>query len=220
MTRQEKHGWLIVASLFVALLAIAGSGYNTTPVFVPALQKAFGWSRSRVSLLPSVAALTWGILVFRVGWCLDRVEARFVMVTGAVAAGIGFILARRADSFAPMFIAYMMLGAGIAAGTIARAAFVVANWFGGRRGLAMGVTLGGTTTGGMLMTPTASYVIAHWGWRTAYLVFAPVFLIVIPSVLMVVRSRPPGERRMSVAERPRCWRGSKQLRRLERACCG
>src|SRR5713101_186965 len=131
MTRQEKHGWLIVASLFVALLAIAGSGYNTTPVFLPALLKAFGWSRARVSLLPSVAALTWGILVFRVGWCLDRVEARFVMVTGAVAAGIGFILARRADSFAPMFIAYMMRGAGIAAGTVAPAAFVVANWFGG-----------------------------------------------------------------------------------------
>src|SRR6266851_8414911 len=46
-------------------------------------------------------------------------------------------------------------------GTIAPAAFVVANWFGARRGLAMGVTLGGTTTGGMLMTLTASYVIAH-----------------------------------------------------------
>jgi MFS family permease len=68
-----------------------------------------------VSLLLSVAALTWGILVFPVGWLLDRVEARFVMVTGAVAAGIGFILASRADSFAPMFIAYMMLGVGIAA---------------------------------------------------------------------------------------------------------
>jgi len=102
MTRQEKHGWLIVASLFVTTLAIAGSGYNTTPVFVPVLLKAFGWSRARVSLLPSVAALTWGILVFRVGWLLDRVEARFVMVTGAVAAGIGFILASRADSCAPM----------------------------------------------------------------------------------------------------------------------
>ena len=83
-----------------------------------------------MSLLPSVAALTWGILVFPVGWLLDRVEARFVMVTGAVAAGLGFILASRADSFAPMFIAYMMLGVGIAAGTIAPAAFVVANWFG------------------------------------------------------------------------------------------
>src|SRR5229473_1770145 len=83
----------------------------------------------------------------------------------------------------------------------APAAFVVANWFGARRGLAMGVTLGGTTTGGMLMTLTASYVIAHRGWRTAYLAFAaPVFLIVIPSVLVLVRSRPSGERQMSVAE--------------------
>lgn len=201
MARQEKHGWLIVASLFVTLLAIVGSGYGTIPLFVPTLIKAFGWSRARVSLLPSVAALTWGILVFPVGWLLDRVEARFVMVAGAVAAGIGFILASRADSFAPMFIAYMMVGVGIAAGTIAPAAFVVANWFGARRGLAMGVTLGGTTTGGMLMTLAASYVIAHWGWRTAYLAFAaPVFLIVIPSVLVVVRSRPPGERQMSVAE--------------------
>jgi hypothetical protein len=33
----------------------------------------------------------------------------------------------------------------------------------------------------MLMTLGASYVIAHWGWRAAYLAFAaPVFLIVIP----------------------------------------
>src|SRR5712692_3345217 len=201
MTRQEKHGWLIVASLFVTMLLIVGSGYNATPVFVPALLKTFGWSRAKVSLLPSVAALTWGVLVFPVGWLLDRVEARFVMLAGALSAGLGFILASRADSFAPMFIAYMLLGAAIAAGTIAPAAFIVANWFGARRGVAMGVTLGGTTTGGMLMTLAGSYLIAHWGWRTAYLVFAaPVFLIVIPSIMLLVRSRPPGERVMTVAE--------------------
>src|SRR5260370_40508602 len=105
MTRQEKHGWLIVASLFVALLAIAGSGYNTTPVFVPALLKTFGWSRAKVSLLPSVAALTWGVLVFPVGWLLDRVEARFVMPAGGLSAGRGVILASRAESFGPMCIA-------------------------------------------------------------------------------------------------------------------
>jgi MFS family permease len=163
MTRQEKHGWLIVASLFVTMLVIIGSGYNATPVFVPALLKTFGWSRAKVSLPPSVAALTWGVLVFPVGWLLDRVEARFVMVTGALAAEVGFILASRADSFTPMFIAYMLLGAVIAAGTIAPAAFVVANWFGARRGIAMGVTLGGTTAGGMVMTLAGSYLIAHWG---------------------------------------------------------
>ncbi len=49
MTQQEKHGWLIVASLFVTMLLIVGSGYNATPVFVPALLKTFGWSRAKVS---------------------------------------------------------------------------------------------------------------------------------------------------------------------------
>ena len=42
MTLQEKHGWLVVASLFVALLVIACSGYGTIPIFVPTLIKAFG----------------------------------------------------------------------------------------------------------------------------------------------------------------------------------
>jgi MFS family permease len=201
MTQQEKHGWLIVASLFVAMLAIVGGGYNATGVFVPALLKTFGWSRAKVSLLPSVTALTWGVLVFPVGWLLDRVEARWVMVAGALSAGLGFILASRADSFVPIFIAFMLLGAGVAAGTIAPGAFVVANWFGARRGVAMGVMLGGTTTGGMVMTLAGSYLIAHWGWRTAYLIFAaPVFLIVIPLIMLLVRSRPPGERVMTVAE--------------------
>jgi hypothetical protein len=43
--------------------------------------------------------------------------------------------------------------------------------------------------------------IARWGWWAAYLAFSvPVFLIVIPAVLLTVRSRPPGRQRMSVAE--------------------
>jgi hypothetical protein len=42
MTLQEKHGWLIVANLFVALLAIVCSGYGTIPIFVPTFIKAFG----------------------------------------------------------------------------------------------------------------------------------------------------------------------------------
>jgi len=201
MTQQERHGWLIVATLFFTLLAIVGAGYDATPTFVPALLKAFGWSRAKVSLLPSVAALAWGGLVFPVGWLLDRIEARSIIVTGALATVVGFILASSAGSFAPMFLAYLMLGIGIAAGSIAPAAFVVANWFDSRRGLAMGITLGGTTTGGMLMTLAASYAIARWGWRAGYLTCAvPVTLIVIPSVLLTVRSRPPGQQRMSVAE--------------------
>jgi sugar phosphate permease len=83
MTQQERQGWVIVGGLFVALLLIFGSGYNTAPIFLPALINFFGWKRVEVSLLPSALAASAGVSVILVGWLLDRVEARVVMVAQA-----------------------------------------------------------------------------------------------------------------------------------------
>jgi sugar phosphate permease len=119
MTQQERRGWLIVASLFVVLLLVFGSGYNTVAVFVPALLRAFPhWSRAEVALLPSVLALSAGVSVLPIGWLLDRVEARLVMVFGAVASGSAFLIASRASSLVPMMAAYLLLGVGISAATV------------------------------------------------------------------------------------------------------
>ena len=60
MTRQERQSWLIVAGLFVTNLIVFGGGYNTAGVFFPPLLKEFGWSRTQVSILPSVLAAAAG----------------------------------------------------------------------------------------------------------------------------------------------------------------
>ena len=100
-----------------------------------------------------------------------------------------------------MIVAYLLLGVRIAAGTVLPASLVIANWFSVRRGLAMGIANAGSTTGGMLMTLVAGYAIRHWGWRAAYLTLGtPMIVVVIPLVLMLVRSRPPGEVRLTVAQ--------------------
>src|SRR5690349_10857091 len=140
MTQQERRGWLIVTSLFIVLLLVFGSGYNTVAVFVPALLKAFPHcSRAEVALLPSVLALSASISVLPIGWLLDRVEARIVMVFGAVAAGAAFLVASRANSLLPMMGAYLLVGIGISAATVLPGSLVLANWFEARRGLAIGI---------------------------------------------------------------------------------
>jgi MFS family permease len=49
----------------------------------------------------------------------------------------------------------------------------------------------GIEVGGTVMAVVAAYLIMHAGWRTAYLVLAaPVLLLVVPAILLVVRSRP------------------------------
>src|SRR5713226_6992441 len=164
MTNQERQGGFIVASLFITVLLLVGGGYDTTTVFIPALIKHFGWSRARVSMLPSMLAITFGL-------------------------------------GSPMLAAYLLLGAGISAGSLVPGAFVITNWFTRRRGLALGIFTAGTTAGAMLMTLIANFAISHSGWRAAYIALGiPMIAVIIPLVLLTVRSRPPGEVKLSVAQ--------------------
>lgn len=201
MTQRERQGWFIVASLFVTLLFTFGGGYDTIPVFLPPLVKHFGWSRAQVSLLPSVTAIAAGLSAPLIGRLLDRFEARSLMVAGAGAVGLAYLGASRVNSFAPLLALYVLIGLGISAGTLVPAAFVVANWFQNRRGIALGIVMSGTTTGAMLMTQVASYMAVYHGWRWAYVALgAPMLLIAIPAVLSTVRSRPPGAVKLTVAQ--------------------
>jgi MFS family permease len=202
MTPQERRGWLMVASLFLVLLLVFGGGYNTVPVFLPALLRAFpSWSHQRVSILASALAASAGLSVVPVGWLIDRIEARIVMVAGALAAGAAFLIASRANALAPLIAAYLLMGFGIAAGTVLPASLVIANWFTTRRGIAMGLANSGSTTGGMVMTLAAGFFIRHWGWRAAYLLIGlPMIAIAAPLIAIAVRSRPPGSVRLRVAQ--------------------
>lgn len=200
MTKQERQAWLIVASLFVTNFVVFGGGYNTTGVFFPPLLKQFGWSRTQVSTLPAVLAAAAGLSVPLAGWLLDRVEARVVMAVGAAIAGLAFIAASRVNSFSPLVAAYGVLGVGITGSTLLPVSLVIANWFGARRGLAMGVAMTGTSLGGAAMTMAASFAIAHGGWRAAYVTLGlPMVVVVIPMLILMVRTRPPSAEKLSVS---------------------
>jgi MFS family permease len=201
MTTQERRRWFMVASLFLVLLLVFGGGYNTVPVFLPALLRAFpGWSHQRVSILPSVLAASAGLSVFPVGWLIDRVEARVLMVAGGLAAGLSFMIASQADSLTTLTAAYLLLGVGISAGTVLPAAYVIANWFNARRGMAMGIAYSGSTVGGMVMTLIAGWFIRNQGWRIAYRAIGlPMIVVAVPLIAVAVRSRPGGARSIVTA---------------------
>lgn len=147
-------------------------------------------------------ALSVGLSAPLIGWLLDRIETRVVMAAGALVAAASFVIASRSNSYPPMLVAYVALGVGVCAATILPASLVIANWFGTRRGVAMGVTMSGTTAGGMLMTLVASHVIAHGGWRVGYEVLAALMaLVAAPLIWLLVRTRPTDNVSVSVAAR-------------------
>src|SRR6201997_2287458 len=105
----SRRSWLLLASLFVTLFFIFGSGYNTAGVFFTPVIRTFGWSRARLSTLQTALALAAGVSAPFIGWMLDRIEARFVMAAGAVVAGAGFVTASLAHSYNSMIAAYLLI---------------------------------------------------------------------------------------------------------------
>jgi MFS family permease len=196
-----RRAWLIVAALFFTLFFIWGSGYNTAGVFFTPVIRSFGWSRSRLSTMQTVLAIAAGVSAPFIGWILDRIEARIVMAAGAITAGCGFAVASIAHSYAAMVAAYVLIGLGVGAATLLPCSMVIANWFGKSRGLAMGAAMAGTSAGGMVMTLISDRAIRVGGWRFGYLVLAaPVFLIVVPIILLLVRTRPQRAQPSTVAQ--------------------
>jgi MFS family permease len=86
----------------------------------------------------------------------------------------------------------MLLGVGIGAATLLPCSLVIGNWFGARRGLAMGIAFAGTSLGGAAMTMLGNFAILRFGgWRAGYVALAiPMIVIVVPTILLAVRSRP------------------------------
>ncbi|HXW83337.1 MAG TPA: MFS transporter [Candidatus Binataceae bacterium] len=202
MTQRERQGWIIVASLWATLFIVFGGGYNAAGIFITPLLKTFPWSRAQVSTLQGGLALTAGLCAPLVGWLLDRIEARVVMVAGAITSAGAYLVAANAHSYSLMLAAYLILGLGVGAATFLPASLVIANWFGARRGAAMGAGFSGSALGGTVMILVGAWAISHFGgWRAGYVTLAaPMVVVIVPLLLIVVRSHPPEARSSSVAE--------------------
>jgi len=191
MTEQDRTAWILAAALFVSLFFIWGAGYDCFPILLPSILKEFHLSREQIGWVPAAQALAALVLAPIVGWLLDRIRVQIVMGTGAVLVAIGIVIMARAGSFHAVIGGSVVTGMGLSASTILPATMVISNWFGERRGTALGVTTAGMELGGMVLAIAAGSLVIVHGWRFAYTVLAiPIVAIVLPLCLTFVRTRP------------------------------
>jgi MFS family permease len=204
MSEQAKMAKRIAGALFISLFLLWGSGYNTFGVFFAPLLKEFHGSHASISLCATAIVLFTGAAAPLAGWLVKLVDVRVVMGAGATLAGVSLFGVSRAESFGHLLMWYALLGIGLGGSTMVPASLILTNWFTERRGTVLGIATAGMELGGMVMTLLSARLINTHGWRTAYVVLAlPVFVIVLPLILLVIRGRPgpgaidevPGEQR-------------------------
>lgn len=194
---------MIVAVLFAVGAFIFGGTVSTPGVFFAPLIKEFGWSHARVSSLAS--AITLGTIPGSIaaGFVLERIDARIPITSGATLTAASLLFASQANSYFSLLLSCFFAGLGVGMATLLPISLVIANWFQAKRGIAMGVAIGGVSAGGMVMVQIAAAAIRVGGWRAGYVALAlPILLIAVPLAVVVVRTRPQDEPRRAATMQP------------------
>ena len=135
--------------------------------------------------------LIGGVSAPYVGRLVDRYGAKKVLALGAFLTGLGFVLLSLVQTLWHFYGAYIIVGVGMAATGMVPATAVVSNWFEKRRGTAIGIMSAGIGAGGFALAPLIGvYLIPNFGWRVSYFALALITWLIIPLVLLVIRTKP------------------------------
>ena len=209
------YGWFMVG-VVSAMRMLGGGlhGYGFTVFFLP-VSEDLGLNRAQTSLAFSLARAEGAIEAPVVGYLVDRLGPKPLMVTAALFAGVGYIALSWINSYTGFLITYLgLISLAYSAGFIQTPMVVANNWFIRRRARAMTVVGAAVTIGGTLITPLLATVVNGWGWRWgAFLAGCAFLLICIPLSLQIKRSpesiglRPDGDE-PTVKDHPRESHGS------------
>lgn len=186
------YGW------WLALLALLMNALMTTPVWggigvwLSALELEFGWSRTQMALAFSLGQLEGSVVGPIVGFLVDRMGSRRIILAGTFVVGVGFVLFSFVTSL-PMFyvsFAVIMLGASMGGWMPLMAA--LNKWFDRKRSFAMGIASSGFSLGGVTLIPILAWSVApeHFGWHMTARWIGIVFLVMAWPLSQLVRSRP------------------------------
>jgi MFS family permease len=185
------YGWIIVAIGFFTMMLTMGSVFSSGVLFA-AIVAEYGWSRATASLPFSIALVVYAGTAWLAGRLFDRYGPRRLFPLGAICLGLGLMLSAQIQSPWHLCLSWGVLVAqGFNLAGFAPHLAHVARWFTRQRGLATGLVLSGASVGGLVIVPSAQYLVNHYGWRLAYSILgALVMLCLIPLNALGQRQRP------------------------------
>ena len=182
--------WRVVGGL---MMNIALGTLYAWSIFVAPLEKEFGWKRADTSMVFTIAVVVFALTFIVAGRLQDKFGPFWVSLTGAILVSLGFFLCAFTSSLMYLFVCFGVIG-GLGNGFgYSTPIPVMAKWFPDKRGLAVGLAVGGYGAGSALFGPLANlYLIPKYGVHNTFTILGGIFLVMTVIGAFLLKNPPPG----------------------------
>lgn len=189
-----RRGWRILLASSIGIgSGLSGLAFYTFGVFIVPLGEAFDWTRGQVSIASSFLIIGTAITAPIVGGIIDKYGARRVGLWSTLLLSLGyFVLTQLNENIAVFYVTWLLIalvGGGTTPVVWTRAINI---WFDKGRGLALGLTLGGSGLSGIFGPIFCTLLIGAYGWQGGYAgIGLLILLVALPVLYLYFKDHDP-----------------------------
>jgi MFS transporter, OFA family, oxalate/formate antiporter len=162
-------------------------------VFVAPLEKQFGWKRADTSMVFTIAVVVFALTFVVAGRIQDKIGPFYCSLTGGVLVSLGFFLCSYTTSLTYLLFCFGVIG-GLGNGFgYSTPIPVMAKWFPDKRGLAVGLAVGGYGAGSAIFGPLSQLkLIPSYGVPATFRILGGIFFAMTMIGAFLLKNPPAG----------------------------
>lgn len=197
--KATKYRW-VVATLFFVIYTIAAADRANLGIALPFLRKEFAMSNAEAGGLVSLFLIAYALIQLPSAWLISKFGVQKVFSISMILTSIATGVTGMVGSLLSLKIC--RIGLGIAEGPLPiGVTSTINNWFPAKeKGTASGIFLSSVKFGPVITPIIGAVVIAAWGWKEVFLVFAVPGIVLSLFWYFLVADTPKESRFVNQAE--------------------
>ena len=225
------YGWWLVPISGIVHMTTSVPLFHAMGLWFVALESAFGWNRTQLSLAFSFTRIEGGVLGPVEGYLVDRLGVRRMVLIGLSILGVGFLLMsqvrdtkdipvlrdlpfellpdfmRIVEPALMFYLVFMIMALGQGLSGWLTMNTMLNNWFTRHKAKAMGYSSAIGRLGALVLIPAIAWAVDpeqnNFGWSMTAMLLGIVTLVVVIPLSRLIRNRPEDYGLMPDGDAPR-----------------
>lgn len=186
----STNRWLQIVLGVICMVAAANIQYAWT-LFVPEIQKTFGWDRAAIQVAFTIFVVVQTWLTPIEGYFIDKYGPSRVVMFGGLMTGLAWVINSYATSLSGFYLGSVAGGIGVGC-VYATCVNNALKWFPDKRGLAAGATAAGFGAGAALTVIPIASMIQSAGYEHTFFFFGILQgAVIFACALFLTKPQPP-----------------------------